>query len=367
VHLVRDTGGDDLASRVNRSRGGGASAADRRCLEAFGRLRVLAAAVSTVAVVALAAAPVRAVEPDPPAATVNGRIIEGWEIDRELAVRISTGSYHRRVSDERLAELRCESLRAVVLKELKTQWARGRDVVVDSEAEEEAWSEMRARFSSADQFQTALELKGMSEGALRRAFHRDAVALAVDQRVVSEVGPPTDTQVEVWFLLHEDDYMTPEARRVVHVLVYVPPSADREAWTAAEDRAEDIVRLARVGEAPLMEVASAEIESLPPKFRDQIGDIGFVHQGSLAPAIDEAVFEAEVGSVTGPVATIYGYHVLHVLDQRKPQPLELADVREAVEGRVLRELSQRRLDGFEAELLAGAAVEIGMSECSGTL
>ena len=88
---------------------------------------------------------------------------------------------------------------------------------------------------------------------------------------------------------------------------------------------------------------------------------------SPGAAVGQAVFSAEVGSVTGPVATIYGYHVLHVLDQRKPQPLSLADVRDAVDGRVLRELSQRRLDGFEAELLAGAAVEIGMSECSGTL
>ena len=365
MHLVRDTGGDDLASRVHRSHGGGASAADLRRLEYFGRLWVLAVVASTVAVAAIVAAPVRAAEPDPPA-TVNGRIIEDWEIERELAAKIATGSFHRRVSDERLAELRCESLRAVVLKELKLQWARGRNVEVDSTAEENAWQEMRARFSSADQFQAALELKGMSEGALRRAFHRDSVSVAVDERVVSDVAPPTDTQVEVWFLLHEDDYMTPEARRVVHVLVHVPPSADRDEWAAAEARAEDLARSVAAGEGSLMESASAELASLPPKFRDQVGDIGFVHRGSLAPAIDEAVFSAEIGSVAGPVATIYGYHVLQVLELRKPQPLELADVRAAVEDRIIRESSQRRQADFEAELLAGAAVEIGMSECSET-
>lgn len=363
MHLVRDTGGDDLASRVDRSRGGGVSSADRRGLGAFGRFRVFAVAVTIVAGAAIATAPARGSEPGPPA-TVNGRVIEGWEVDRELAVRISAGSYHRQVSGERRDALRCESLRAVVLEELKVQWARGRDVVVDSAKEEDAWAEMRARFSSDDQFRAALELKGISESGLRRAFHRDAVSLAVDERVISEVTSPTDTEVEVWFLLHEDDYMTPEARRVVHVLVNVPPSADRDAWAAAEDRADELARRAAAGEISLVDVASAELESLPPKFRDQVGDIGFVHRGSLAPAIDEAVFTAQVGSVTGPVASIYGYHVLHVLEQRKPQPLELADVRDAVEDRIVRELSQRRLEGFEAELLAGATIEIGMSECT---
>lgn len=363
MHLVRDTGGGDVASRVDRSRDGGSSVADRRGLGVFCGFRPFAVAVTIVAITAVATVPAWATEQEPPAA-VNGRVIEDWEIERELAVRISTGSYHRRVSDERLAELRCDSLRAVVLKELKVQWARGRDIGVDSAAEEDAWAEMRARFSGADQFQTALELKGISESALRRAFHRDAVSAAVDERVVSEVTRPTDTEVGVWFLLHEDDYMTPEARRVVHLLVHVPPSADRDVWAAAEARADELARQAAAGEISLLDVASAEGESLPPKFRDQVGDIGFVHRGSLAPVIDEAVFSAEIESVAGPVSTIYGYHVLHVLEQRKPQPLELDDVRAAVEDRIVRELSQRRLEGFEAELLADATVEIGMSECS---
>lgn len=328
-----------------------------------GRRSVLAAGFLITSFVVIAAVPGWAAEANPPA-MVDGQQIEDWELERELAIRISTGSYHRRVSDARLGVLRCESLRAVVLKELKVQWARGKDVVIDAAAEDAAWHEMRARFSSADQFQAALELKGISEGTLRRNFHRDAVARGVDESVVSEVAKPTETEVEVWFLLNDDDYLTPEARRVVHVLVYVPPSADRDAWSAAEARADELARSAAAGEGSLMELASAEVESLPPKFRDQIGDIGFVHRGSLAPAIDEVVFSADIGSVTGPVATIYGYHVLQVLDQRKPQPLELDDVRGAVEDRIVRELGQRRLDNFESELLAGAAIEIGISECS---
>jgi len=331
---------------------------------ALGRRRMVAARRLLAAVVWIAGIAVSASAADPPA-IVNGRLMDGWEFDRELAVRISAGSYHRQISDERRSELRCESLRVLVLKELKLQWARGKNIAVDPAVEEAAWFEMRERFSSENQYRSALETKGMSEAALRRAFHRDAVTEAVDEFTISAVTPPGETEIEVYFLIRSDEYMTPEARRVVHVLVHVPPSAGRDEWRAAEERATELSRRAADGEGSLMELASAELERLPPRFRDQVGDIGFVHRGSLAPVVDAVVFSTEIGSVTEPVSTIYGYHVIHVTDRRPPKPMELAQVREAVEERVVREKRQRRLDAFEGELLAGAAIEIGLSECAG--
>jgi parvulin-like peptidyl-prolyl isomerase len=156
--------------------------------------------------------------------------------------------------------------------------------------------------------------------------------------------------------------MSPEARHVIHVLVHVPPSSSREDWQDAEQRARELAREASGGETSLLDVAKPVLEGLPPRFRDQVGDIGFVHRGSLLPAVDEVVFTAEVGTVTEPVSTIYGYHVLQVISTRPSQPIELAAVRDAVEERITREQRQRRLGEFERELLDGAVIEV--SECT---
>lgn len=297
-------------------------------------------------------------------ASVDGQRMESWELDRELAIVISRGSYHRQVSEERLEELRCESLRGLVLKELKLRWVRDNPVSIDPATEEAAWLEVRDRFESEKQYRTALEIKGIEEEALRRAIRRDLVAEAVDESVLAAVTPPGDTEVEVYFILHRDDYMTPEARHVVHVLVHVPPSSSGEEWQQAEQRARELARRAAEGEGSLFTVAESEMAGLPPSFRDQVGDIGYVHRGSLQPAVDEAVFAAEPGSVTDPVRTLYGYHVLQVISTRPPQPIDLADVRGAVEERVTRERGQIRLDGFEQELMDGAVIEV--SECHGS-
>jgi len=293
---------------------------------------------------------------------VDGQRLEAWELDRELAVRISVGSYHKQVSAERTNELRCESLGGLVLKELKLQWARDNPVPVDPAAAEAALQKVRDRFNSEEQYRTALESKGIAEDAFRRAFHRDAVAEAVDESLASGVYPPGETEVEVYFILHSDEYMSPETRHVIHVLVYVPPSSSREDWQDAEQRARDLVREVVEGETSLLDAAKPVLEGLPPRFRDQVGDIGFVHRGSLLPAVDEVVFAAELGTLTKPVSTIYGFHILQVISARPSQPIELAAVRDAVEERITREERQRRLKNFEHELLDGAKIEV--SECT---
>ena len=158
--------------------------------------------------------------------------------------------------------------------------------------------------------------------------------------------------------------MTPEARSVVHVLVNVPPTADAEGWRAGENRAREIAERVAAGDTTLLSIADEERKILPPRFGDQVGDLGFVHRGSLQPALDEAVFSLEVGALTEPVRTIYGFHILQVLERRPPEQLELADVREAVEDRIDREWHERRLAAFEDGLLDDADIEV--SECAGS-
>lgn len=296
-----------------------------------------------------------------PVASVNGSALEEWELERDLAALISAGSYHRRVPEERMGEIRCEALQSLVMKELKRQWEANHPVPVDPAAAQRAWQEVRERFASDEQYRAALEAKGISEAAFRRAFDRDVVAEAVDASLIAGLDPPTDDQVEVFFTLHSDEYTTPEARRVVHVLFPVSPSAGQPAWDEAGSRAAELVERANDRAVPLLDLAGPQIEQVPPRFADQVGDLGFVHRGSLLPAVDEAVFGAEVGAVTGPIRSIYGYHVLQVVDSRPPQPLSLEQVREAVRERIAQQRVERTMGRFESELLGEAVIEV--DEC----
>ena len=46
------------------------------------------------------------------------------------------------------------------------------------------------------------------------------------------------------------------------------------------------------------------------------GDLGWFNKGQLLPEFEIASFEAEIGSIIGPILTQYGYHVIKVNDKR---------------------------------------------------
>lgn len=82
------------------------------------------------------------------------------------------------------------------------------------------------------------------------------------------------------------------------------------------------------------------------------GQLGWFTAGMMVPAFEEAVFALEVGEVSPPVETQFGWHVVVLNDSREQQPPGLEQVRaELEEG-----LRRARVDAAITELTAGADV-----------
>ena len=293
-----------------------------------------------------------------PAATVNGVVLQPWEVERELAGLITGGTFHRQVSEERRTELERQALDILVLKEVKLQWAERTGLKVDPARAEEALAQVQARFGSQQAYEAALREKGIEEADFRRVFVRDAAAAAADASVKTAVSAPSAAQVENYFASHRDEYQRPESRRVVHMLFPVSPTAPAEEWEQTELRAQRLAMQVRGGEVVLLDAVGDSIEGLPPKYRDQVGDLGFVHRGSLQPEIDQEVFAAEIGAVRGPIRTLFGFHLIQVLEARAPEPLSLDQVREAIVRLLFENQKTEALAAFESTERAAAEIEI---------
>jgi parvulin-like peptidyl-prolyl isomerase len=199
----------------------------------------------------------------------------------------------------------------------------------------------------------------MSEAGLRHAIERDHFSKAVDERVLSAVPEPTSVDVEQVFAANRADYVTPESRHVVHVLVYVAPSAAAAVWERADEAAAAVAASAREGTTDLREEAFRRRSDIPPQYRDQTGDLGMIHRGALQAGLDEAVFSATPTDVVGPIRTIYGYSLLQVLSVKPPRQIELEQVRGAIDSQLRREWRANALAEFESRLLGVANVERG--------
>ena len=56
--------------------------------------------------------------------------------------------------------------------------------------------------------------------------------------------------------------------------------------------------------------------SLDPGSGPQGGDLGWFALGQMVPEFEQAVVEAEPGTVTAPVESQFGWHLIKVLEQR---------------------------------------------------
>jgi len=83
------------------------------------------------------------------------------------------------------------------------------------------------------------------------------------------------------------------------------------------------------------------------------GDLGWFTAGMMVPSFEEAVFALEVGEVSAPVETQFGWHVVVLNDTREQEPPGLEQVRAELEDG----LRRARVDAALTDLTAEADIE----------
>ena len=121
--------------------------------------------------------------------------------------------------------------------------------------------------------------------------------------------------------LRRDEFTAPQERQVRHILLTLPDDADQATRAATRERLQAIQARLRDGEA-FAEVAAEVSED--PGSADSGGGLGWISRGSLDPAFEQAVFALEPETLSEPVRSRFGYHLVEVLAVRggEPQPFE---------------------------------------------
>jgi peptidyl-prolyl cis-trans isomerase D len=159
-----------------------------------------------------------------------------------------------------------------------------------------------------------------------------------------------ETEVRAFYEASLDRFQTAEERRARHILISV--NADRDDAGAAALAGELADRLAAGEEFAAL---AAEYSDDPGSAKDG-GELGWSGRGVYVPEFEEALFALDVGQVSAPVKTQFGYHLIELEELRSGslQPFE------EVQADLTQELQQQGAeDGFYelAEQLDDLALE----------
>jgi peptidyl-prolyl cis-trans isomerase C len=162
-----------------------------------------------------------------------------------------------------------------------------------------------------------------------------------------------DVELRKYYDAHKSEY---ERVRVRHILIrmqgsLLPPAPGQKDLTEDEAlaKARDIRKRLLAGEdfATLVSTESSDTESIPSG-----GDIGFIHRGQRVPPFEEAAFALNLGQISEPVKTPFGYHIIR-MEAKESNSFET--LRPDLEKKMRPEQAQKAVDELAAK--AGAVLD----------
>lgn len=119
-----------------------------------------------------------------------------------------------------------------------------------------------------------------------------------------------DESIRQYYEENADQYISPEQRQASHILIALPQGQELADNEDARQKYES-VQTALASGSDFSEIAKQYSDD--PGSAENGGDLGMVVRGVMVPPFEQALFAmTEVGSVSEPVRTSFGYHFIRL-------------------------------------------------------
>lgn len=164
------------------------------------------------------------------------------------------------------------------------------------------------RFPSEDAFIQQLAREGLTKRGLEKRLRPDIRDQILKRKIIdrklSEISLSRQ-EVESFFIANQDSLPQMPARiRLSHILLKFKPSPETDSLLHAKAEEARNLLLQGVG---FEDVAS---KYMSEGFQAVGGRIGYIHKSDVVEEFGRAAFNLQPGSISGPVRTEFGWHVI---------------------------------------------------------
>lgn len=282
-------------------------------------------------------------------AVVNDSAIMRSDLDRRLDQAINQISAQGEDAPGR-DEIEEQVLDQMVLEEIQLQMARDANLSID---DTDLNGQVRDIAESNDMtlqaFADRLEAEGTSLAQVREEIRREMLTRQVQQRQVGQRVSVTNRDVER-FLEERGGDVNQAETRARHILVGVGSGRSESQAQAFVEQA-----MARLEQGESFATVALEMSDDQGSAVNG-GDLGWLRPGQTVPEFDEAMSELDVGEVSSPVRSQFGYHIIEVLDRRRSS-VSNQDMREQVRQAIFQRRANQEVDTWKREIREQAFVE----------
>jgi peptidyl-prolyl cis-trans isomerase SurA len=237
-------------------------------------------------------------------AVVNTEIIALSELEEEIAEvkQQAKQRFSGAELDQRLRQIDYMGLNRMIERKLQLQIAKRRGIKISDEELQDAVGRLR-RVGETPNESDPKEM----------ALIRDQLTSMrlVNQQIRSGLMV-SDEEVLRFYQQHKDRFMLPPEVRISQILIALSPGSE---LLAVRERAQQVFVLLKKGER--FEELAARYSDGPEGRRG--GSLGYIRPGDMLPQIQKAIEQMDQGTVTDPIASPIGMHIIRVDDRKPPQ------------------------------------------------
>ena len=235
-------------------------------------------------------------------AVVNTELITLSELEEEVGdVKAQARQRYSGVElAQRLRQIDYMGLNRMIERKLQVQIAKRRGIKVTEEEVKDAIVRLRRLGETPDE----------NDPKEMTMIRDQLTALHLINQQVRSSLLVSDAEILRFYQQHRDRFMLPPEVRISQILIALGPGSE---LLAVREKAQEVYAQLKNGE---------RFEELAAKYSDgpegrRGGNLGYIRQGDILPQIQKAIEQAPPGSVTEPIASPSGMHIIRV-DDRKP-------------------------------------------------
>lgn len=269
-------------------------------------------------------------------ARVNNEIVTQRQFNREKEkIRAELAQHYSGAELE--AKVREQSnnlLRDLIDEDLMVQKAKDLDINVETDLVKRL-DEIRQnlKLATIQDLEKEVENQGLVWEDFQDNIRRKLLMREVIGREVRVT--PTRDEARKYFQAHQQQFSSPGGVHLAEILI----STEKHKPEEAEQRAQEALAEIKAGQR-WADVAKKYSDAETAK---EGGDVGFFKDGTLAPALDEAVKKVDIGETTDLIKTKDGYIIIKVLERLSPGVPKFEEVEQRVDEALYNEKMQPAL------------------------
>jgi peptidyl-prolyl cis-trans isomerase C len=261
-----------------------------------------------------------------PVAKVNGEDITKAQVEEAFnaAVQASGVKAEDLTPDQKLSGYR-QIVDELIMDKLVAKAAAGETVSDQDVAAEIA--KLKKQFPNEEAFDAQLKAAGQSPEKLKTALTTMLQQQRWMQSQIKDSDAVADADAKKFYETNTEEFKNPETVKASHILILVDKDDSDEVVKQKEALAKKAAARAKKGEdfTKLAKELSEE-----PGAKESGGDLGFFAKDRMVPEFAEAAFSQKPGSISDPVKTQFGWHVIKVTDKKPAGTVPYDEVKDQI-------------------------------------